>query len=119
MKSCIILFVLVTLTTYCSGRTLFRMIELDESVDKTVAYRKCMRDCKNVCLSSHDCRSAYGDAETLCRDGADDDSLEWEGFVFNGRLLKACKTIISPPVNEPEPKHLFQPYELYRLFDTK
>lgn len=120
MKSWIVLLVLVTLTTYCSGRTRFRMIEYDESEEKTTAYKQCMIKCKHACLEDTNyCKKKYGDAETLCRNGSEDDHrLQWPGFVYNGKLLKMCQPIISPKIIEPKPQHPFNTYELWRLFDT-
>ena len=95
------------------------MIEYDEKEDETRAYKRCMQECKKSCYDSHDCRERNGDAETLCRDGADDDSLKWDGFLMNNKLINACKTINTPPATKQEPEHPFNAYELWRLFDTE
>lgn len=113
MKTWIILFVLVTLATYCIGRTRFRMIEYDEEVDKTRAYKECMRECIKVCEGSTACKEKHN-PDTLCREGSDD------GFMVDGKLFRECAHLISHPVPQrDEPKRPFELSDLWRLFDTQ
>lgn len=95
------------------------MIVYDEAEDKTSAYKHCMRECTRECKESRYCRDEYKDGETLCRNGMEDDKLHWPGFEMNGKYIKACREIIAPKVTPPEPKHVFDSYELLRLFESK
>ena len=53
--------------------------------------------------------------------GAGDDKLKWEGFLFNNEMIKACGKIIAPMISRrephPEPRQHMDPYELLRLMD--
>ena len=97
MKTCIVLFVLVTLTTYCRGRTRWRMIEYDVDVDKTNAYKDCRRECLVACKESGACN----DPETICREGCQ--------HLLTSRL--------APQPDEP--KRPFEVADLWKLFEAK
>ncbi|KAJ7377143.1 hypothetical protein OS493_030739 [Desmophyllum pertusum] len=115
MKSWIILLVLITLVTYNSGRSRFRLIEYDESVDKTSDYKHCMRDCKKFCEADHDCMAKYAsdNYQTACREGEGDDDTLHNAFIKKNKSFKACDP--SPPA-VIEKKHAFEPYDLWRLY---
>ena len=113
MKICIVLFVLVTLTTYCRGRTRWRMIEYDDkAVEETRAYKQCMRECKEICQGSDTCR-AQKDPETLCRNGSDD------GFKVDDKSFHGCGHLITTADQPEKPKRPFEVSDLWKLFEAK
>lgn len=120
MKSWIIFLLLASLAIYSNGRTRFRMIEFDQAEEKNMMYKSCIRQCTKACGLSESCRRTT-DKQALCMNGAGDDKLMWEGFLFNNEMIKACGNIIAPMISRrepnPEPRQHMDPYELLRLMD--
>jgi len=107
MKTCIVLFVLVTLTIYCHGRTRWSMIKYDEEVDRTKAYKLCMRDCKKLYEGS-------GDPDRPCQEGLDDAPM-----VDDGHHGCAHHLILHQAPQPDEPKRPFEVADLWKLFEAK
>lgn len=117
MKTCLVLFVLVTLTTYCRGRTRWRIIEYDDAdVDRTKIYKNCMKDCAKDCEELVACKTPPNDPDTLCRTG------QSEGvFMMNGKPFHGCEHLLNlPAARQPdEPKRPFEVADLWKLFEAK
>ena len=114
MKSCIVLFVLVTLTTYCCGRTRWRIIESDDvEVGKTKAYKECTRDCLKRCEEPGKCKiGTESDPNTFCLKGSSE-------IMVDGKPFRGCEHLITHPVSQPdEPKRPFEVADLWKLFEA-
>ena len=116
MKTCIVLFVLVTLTIYCRGRTRWRMIEYDVDVDKSRAFTHCMKNCAKNCENSTVCKTPPNDPDTLCRKGPSNDVV----FMIDGKPFHGCNPLILRTLPQPdEPKRPFEVADLWKLFEAK
>ena len=125
MKSWVLLVVLITLATYSSGRTRFRMIEYDADVDQTRAYKACLKKCMKFC-ERDDFPEKHADKnvlETICMDGPGNVPWEgwkdWEGFEGTKVCQHLIPMITPPKADEPKRRKLsFQPAEIWRLFEN-
>lgn len=109
MRSWFVFLALLPLANFASGRTIFNMIEFDDGLDITRAYKKCMAVCKRKC---RDVDCADDDTmSSLCMNG---------GSTENGFRVEACRHILPKrwhadvlPVEQKEP---FRPKEIWELF---
>lgn len=108
MRSWFVFLALLSLANYGSGRTIFHMIEFDEGLEVTRAYKKCIADCKRRCKDV-DCAD---DATmgNLCMNG---------GLTENGFRVQGCSRFFPQKRDHDipvKPKVLVKPKEIWQLF---
>lgn len=109
MRSWFVFLALLPLANFASGRTIFNMIEFDDGLALTRAYKRCMADCKKKCREA-DCADD-SIMSSLCMNG---------GMTENGFTVEGCGHIFRPKWDDDvlpvEPNEPFRPKEIWELF---